>query len=115
MPSENVYWPTLAEHLTHWSIGFNPKSGSQIVHDSNHDEQNGPPERRSQAALKLRIPRRRPVTFDVIVEAARASPTCPVPLRTWPWEGFCYTSSSHLWIVCYAFKVHPNDPLDPAA
>jgi len=65
MPSANAYSLTLAEHLMHWLIGSKPKSGSQIVRDSNHDEQNGAPERRSQANLKLRISRRRPVTFDV--------------------------------------------------
>jgi len=61
----NGYWRTQAERLTHWSIAFKPKNNSQIVRASNHDEQSGAPERRSPANWKLRISRRRPVTFNV--------------------------------------------------
>jgi hypothetical protein len=55
-----------AVHLTHWSTAFKPKNNSQIVLASNHDEQNGAPERRSRANLQLKIFRRRPVTVNVI-------------------------------------------------
>jgi hypothetical protein len=61
----NNCWQTLEERSTLWSIAFKPKNNSPIVHASDHDEQNGAPERRSQANLKLRISRRRPVTFNV--------------------------------------------------
>jgi hypothetical protein len=85
--SANNCWLTPVERLTHWWTGFKPKSSSQIVHASNHDEQNGAPERRGQANWKLRIPRRRPVTVDVRRLGRRWTARNSDPLLTIP-SGF---------------------------
>ena len=51
-------WRTQAELLMHWLIAFKPQNSIQIVHASNHAEQNRAPGRQSQANLILRSCRR---------------------------------------------------------